>query len=451
MWKLLDVFKKRKKKDIVGGIEERKDMADDELSIRSLGRYAFSSIEKLSQIVNRRAGSKESRREAMLISSLYEEEGSNVDIAEFDLVSDLGYLWPRYLFLSLCILPLLFLIGLPYLGFVLFVLVSLFSYVDAVSGKIVLEKFRKKEKGVNLEVRLEPRGKIVRTIILSAHHDSARLLTRKKHKSDLVLPLVALAYDGIISILLSIIEIAESRFFTFNLPGIASLIMILISMVLAGASYRLWNLYEEECSPGVGDNLSGEGVLLALHRYFSKLRCESTRLIFTSFDAEEVGHQGARAYYDKLGLDYDTININVDGLYGKDELCFLSLDGNGSVQLSSHLASELVHTAKSLGYPLKLGKLPFLGGSTDAMAASLKGYKATTLSGMHPDARTPGHTREDTLSSVEEETLRIAVEILVKYIQKIDLKDSGESEEEKIATSRLDSARHYKLSLYDEN
>ena len=141
--------------------------------------------------------------------------------------------------------------------------------------------------------------------------------------------------------------------------------------------------------------------------------------------------------------------LNIDGLYDKDELCFLSLDGNGSVKLSDCLSSELVHLAKVLGYSYKTGKLPFLGGSTDAMEAARKGYRATTLTSMHPDAETPAHSEDDTIDAIDRDTLESVIQLMVRYVTDIDGSVCGDDSEEE--RSFIDPERRYKLSIYDED
>ena len=74
---------------------------------------------------------------------------------------------------------------------------------------------------------------------------------------------------------------------------------------------------------------------------------ESTRLLFVSFDAEEAGLRGARAFaraHRSEIAGIATFAYNMDCLYRKDRLRFLLTDLNGSVGLdrpSTALLSEI--------------------------------------------------------------------------------------------------------------
>lgn len=450
MWKLRDLL--FRKKTVPAKFEAKTSEAgDDFLSMRSLAKYSYEIMEKLSLCGPRAAGSKESRRAAVMIAGLFEDLGLEASLKEFDLIPSLGRLWPKACAVSIPSSFVLMIAGLPYVALPLVVFSFVFVYFDGVLGRPLVKRLRKKGKGANVEARLEPVGEVRQTVILSAHHDSAPLFTRKKHKADFVLPFVSCIYSMFLSFSLSIAELVGGKLLRFNLPSLFGFLAISIGVVLSLSSLKLWTLYSSEFSPGVGDNLSGEAVLISLAKYFSRKKTASTRLVFASFDAEEIGHQGARDYFSSLDLPYDTYVINIDGLYDKDELCFICLDGNGSIKLSDHLSSELVHLSKSLGYSVKQGKLPFLGGSTDACEAARAGFRATSLTGMHPDAETKAHTKDDTMAAVSADTLEETIQIMVKYLERLDARNSGETERDGDEKSRLYAPRRYKLSIYDED
>ena len=449
MWKIGKLFKRKPKE--AKTIEAKPDaISEDVLSSRNLARTAYENIERLSsQEGGRPAGSRESRRMASLIASMYEELGLEAKMSEFRVLKDMGRVWPKLAVISMFLAIVFMLFGLPYISLLILILSCVFCYYDGVVGKSILPSIRKKGKGANVEAAVEPEGDVMQTIVFSSHHDSAPLFSRPGYRKDVIYFLSVMVLLLVLSLGFSFWEIAAGHFFRPGITGILGWILLLIAAVLTVPAVRIWNLYSDRFSPGVGDNLSGVGVNLALARYFNSRKLKSTRLVFTSFDSEETGHQGARDYFSSSTLPLDTEVINIDGLYGKDELCFLSLDGNGSVKLSDHLSSELVHLGKVLGYSYKTGKLPFLGGSTDAMEAARKGYRATTLTSMHPDAVTPAHTEEDTIDAIDRETLESVIQLMIRHVTDLDGRNNGNSEEEE--KSFMDTERRYKLSIYDED
>ena len=449
MWKIGKLFKRKPKE--TGAIEARPDViSEDVLSSRNLARIAYENIERLaSQEGGRPAGSRESRRMASLIASMYEELGLEAKLNEFHVLKDLGKVWPRVAVVSMFLSILLMLVGLPYIALLVLVLSGVFCYFDGVVGRDLFPFLRKKGKGANVEVVLEPKGEVSQTIVFSAHHDSAPLFRNPGYRKDVIYFMAIMVVLLVLSLGFSFWEIASGCFFRPGITGILGWILLVIATALAVPAVKIWNLYSDRFSPGVGDNLSGEGVNLALARYFTNRNLKTTRLVFTSFDSEETGHQGARDYFASTDLPLDTEILNIDGLYEKDELCFLSLDGNGSVKLSDYLSSELVHLGKVLGYSYKTGKLPFLGGSTDAMEAARKGYRATTLTSMHPDATTPAHTEDDTIEAIDKETLESVIQLMIRHVTDLDDRNSGDKTEEE--KSFIDPDRRYKLSIYDED
>lgn len=449
MWKIGKLFRKNRKE------AEKPDVKpdvirEDALSSRNLARIAYENIERLSSVEGGRpAGSRESRRMATLIASMYEEMGLDATMSEFPVQGNLGRIWPKVAVISLFLSIFFMLIGLPYISLIVLAASVAACYFDGIEGRAMLPFAGRKGKGANVEARIEPAGEPVQTIVFAAHHDSAPLFARPNYRKDIIYFIAVMVFLVVLALGFSFWEIAAGHFLRPGITGILGWILLAIALVLSIPATKLWNLYSDRFSPGVGDNLSGTGVNMALARYFISRPLKSTRLVFVSFDSEETGHQGARDYFGKTDLPLDTYVLNIDGLYCRDELCFLSLDGNGSVKLSDHLASDLVHLGKLLGYSFKLGKLPFLGGSTDAMVAAGSGYQATTLTSMHPDAVTPAHSEGDTMEAIDRDTLEEVIQLMIRYVSDIDARNSGaEPEEEK---SVIDPDRHYKLSIYDEN
>ncbi len=139
--------------------------------------------------------------------------------------------------------------------------------------------------------------------------------------------------------------------------------------------------------PGAGDNLISCAMAVQLSRYFSRnkdngIPLAHTRLIFASFDGEEAGLRGARAFYAKYKdqlVTTPTWNFNVDCPYFAKDLFFLTSDINGSVKLSQEMATKCVTIARSMGFEAKSQPVAFLTGGTDAAEAAKVVIHAVSL------------------------------------------------------------------------
>jgi Zn-dependent M28 family amino/carboxypeptidase len=171
------------------------------------------------------------------------------------------------------------------------------------------------------------------------------------------------------------------------------------------------------------------GVTLA--KYFkSHQRPKHTRLVFVSFDAEELCLRGSREFFKKHRKEFHetkTWNFNVDCPYSVDEMKFLTSDINGLVKLSSKLAAKLSEIAHGLGYTTAMPRkiMPF-GGGTDAAEAAKAGIEATCLVGIPYGAKDSRgrdniyHTRRDTVDAVDREIVEGTMGIFLKFIDELD-------------------------------
>lgn len=84
-------------------------------------------------------------------------------------------------------------------------------------------------------------------------------------------------------------------------------------LIVVTAHYDHIGMEGEKIFNGADDNASGTGGLLALAEYFSKNRPNHS-MMFVALDAEEMGHQGAKALVSDFPfpLTQITLNINMD-------------------------------------------------------------------------------------------------------------------------------------------
>jgi hypothetical protein len=170
---------------------------------------------------------------------------------------------------------------------------------------------------------------------------------------------------------------------------------------------------------------------LTLARYFKgHPKPKHTRLIFASYDAEEICLRGSRDFFRKHKREFTetkTWHFNVDCPYSVDDMKFLTSDINGFVQLSHKMAVRLSEIAHELGYSRATtqGIMP-LGGGTDAAEAAKVGIEATCLIGIPygaKDARGRAnlyHTRKDTIESIDPEIIEGTMAIFLRFVEEVD-------------------------------
>ena len=432
--------------------QEKKDA--DVMIASNLSDDAYRMIEELEgELGPRPAATKESRRAARRIASIFEKYSDDVTITSARLYPSINKGFLIILVLLILLMFIFSLFRLPYISLVL-----LGVYLWGIAKEVrkeesFLRRFLSTNEGANVHAVIEPEDAVLRTVIFSAHHDSAEIIEKRKGLDlhsflSLYIPAASLCLMGITALVELIQMIVKLDF----IPGLSRALFIVLSLVAlfsAAASVFMYFKVGSSYSPGAGDNLSGVSVVAELLRYFSfkKKKGEgllNTRLIFVSFDGEECGAQGSAAWLsDNSYLLIDARMINFDGLYKADELAFLTQDGNGLVPLDSHLAAKCSSLASMMGHHVPTGKLGMLGGETDAVSAARCGIPATTLTSMKPELKTPAHSADDTSDKVEKDALAIAIAIGAKLAEdedRVELK----VEEERVPF--LEDGKKYRLT-----
>ncbi|HAP56549.1 MAG TPA: aminopeptidase, partial [Sphaerochaeta sp.] len=145
---------------------------------------------------------------------------------------------------------------------------------------------------------------------------------------------------------------------------------------------------------------------------------------FCSFDGEESGLEGSKAWYQKHKEEMSgSLVLNFDAIYHADKLTFLERDINGTQRLSSRLARRCVQIAKDMGYEAVSESIPRLAGGTDAGRASLAGLEATTLTSVAWDDRTKPsvyHTAGDVVSAIDAKAVEMALSIAIRLVELVD-------------------------------
>lgn len=290
-----------------------------------------------------------------------------------------------------------------------------------------LDRFYPKRRARNVYGLIEPTKEVKRQIIISGHHDSAHVFNFFIHQPKWY----NLRTTGSIFIVIMMIVLSTLSLIFPSLLALQWGIKIFLSLgfLLVG---QMWFFKSKKVAPGAGDNLVASSIAITLGKHFRTQRdhgagLEHTRLIIMSFDAEEEGLRGARAFAKKHQEHFKktkTYLLNMDCLYDEKELFFLTSDLNDFVKLDEKLADELVHIADHIGIKTKTQRQAFLTGGTDAAELAKKGVHATTLIGMpwtNKERSLVYHTPSDTLEHVHPKVVEDTIQIFNRWLMEKDL------------------------------
>ncbi|HMD88373.1 MAG TPA: M28 family peptidase [Anaerolineaceae bacterium] len=279
----------------------------------------------------------------------------------------------------------------------------------------------------NVWSKLEPQGKVEQQIIISGHHDSPQeILFLKKYQKLFAFRAFApdLFHIGGIIFCSSWVFIQA---FSGRLPtyiGVLKIFMLAGLLVVIPKFF----LVGRKVSPGAGDNLIASAMIIQTARMFANQpgtgssSLKHTRLTFISFDAEESGLRGSRAFVRQHSAElqsFPSFMLNIDTIYNANQLQFMLSDLNGYVKLSQETAQECQQIACKAGYPARLTQMLFGGGSTDAAELAKVGFKATTMIAMPTEIIRDGlvyHTLKDTIDRVEPEAVRACLRVIHDFI-----------------------------------
>ena len=303
-----------------------------------------------------------------------------------------------------------------------------------------LDRFYPRRTGTNVLATLEPEGAVHGELILSGHHDSARVFTFLVHQPALYAVRV---YGGIGSLVgLAAVSWAltvqalvagdvTGGFRPETLPGwgIVATIVFTVLVLLVG---QLWWFASSHHTEGAGDNLASTAAALEALRELARRREEGSplrhlRVTAASWGAEEAGLRGSRAWRRAHGDAASACpiwNLNLECLYDPADFFMLTSDINGSVQLSGELANRCAALLERAGHAnIPTRPIAFLTGGTDAAETARAGARATTLMGMpwgNTERNAVYHTPADTVDSVSTEAVAAAIRLATDLAAELD-------------------------------
>jgi aminopeptidase YwaD len=292
--------------------------------------------------------------------------------------------------------------------------------------KELIDPFYPAREGINVVAVLEPKGEAKRQLIVSGHHDSARIFNFYVDRPELFARRINLGIGSVALLLVASVALAAS-----GAPAaarIAAAALFVLGFLLVSP---LWRFASDQGTPGAGDNLVASAAALEILRELRARRdagggLDSTRVVFASFDAEEAGLRGARAFAAARRGEFAALPsfaYNMDCVYKKDRLTFLTTDLNGSVRLDEGLAELCLLLAAAVGAPARARPIAFLTGGTDAAELAKAGVRTSSLMGMEwsNQARESAyHTPADTVGAVEPAAIAAAIDIGVELALALD-------------------------------
>ena len=322
--------------------------------------------------------------------------------------------------------------GLAWVSFAISALSLFVFYGQFLVYWHLLDPLFPKARGYNVYGSIEPSGEVRQQVIVSAHHDAAyvfQILDRlPKLYSPLLLGGVLLMVIGLLVSLVAGILLC----FGIIIPQWISLTLLILGI------FELPFLFftTGQIAPGAGDNMIAVSIAAVIGKLFGDAKkagnnpLKHTRLIILSFDAEECGLRGARAWI-KRHLEElkktKTYALNMDTIYKLNSLNFFDADLNSTVPLSREMAQQCVNIAADLGYSAFISRMSPGGGSTDAAAFGEVGIEATNLCAMSfmvkdYDQNWVYHTHNDFSKYIEPEAVEASLKVVREYILR---KDSG--------------------------
>ena len=333
------------------------------------------------------------------------------------------------LLIDLNIIPLHKIFGVQFLIFSIILIILTVSYfiLEVMKYYEAFDFLFPKKKSKNINGTINPSEKVERTIIFSAHHDSAFEFNTFYYLKRFGQIIINVGYLAVVVVLIGIIlkfifDLVNFKFpILFLVFGIIFLCFIPIILV-----YILFHSYKPVL--GAFDNLSGVSIVLGIGKYLNEHKNDEnfpkkTKVMLISFAGEESGLRGAKRYvkrhFEELKRT-ETILVNMDGIAKKDTLIILEKESGIGAKHDPKIYQPIYEIAKKMNPNAKFASLPF--GATDAAAFSKKKLPVASLGGLDLGYELVPyyHTRYDAPDVVEKEALGQMLELCIKYLKRID-------------------------------
>ena len=321
----------------------------------------------------------------------------------------------------------------PVVGIILSSIALLILFFQFGLYKKLLDPLFKEEVGHNMTAIKKPKGEVKARIFFNGHADAAWLWPINEKYGGIVhisqyifggLGLIYMLSVGIINTIMlgPIIPIIKPSM-TLNL--ILSLIGLFFIPWFIALCF-MWN--KKIIVDGANDNLTGCYIGIAILKALkdNDIELEHTEIGVITTGSEEAGLRGSMAWSKAHKNDYKDVPTWIITYDTIREGKFLSTnyrDLNATVALDKEVGDAFYNAAKELGIYCKKGIIPPFGGATDAAAfKKYGGYKTISIEAMNYNLQPYYHTRKDTWTNLDKNTLADCFAISIKMLENFDKK-----------------------------
>jgi len=299
--------------------------------------------------------------------------------------------------------------------------IVLFSLFPRLLGQLRRQVGRKGKTGHNLAATIPSAAETTRTLVLCAHHDTARASRIPSPKlGELARNMLRLWPAMVLGLAALGVIRAVDMAAPFVPYGwwVALRDVLLVVLGLWGAFLLAYQIIarSEKYSPGANDNGSGVAVLMAAAEMLAREPLLHTSVDVVFFSAEENGLLGSEQYVKEFGDSLENaVALNLDMVGSGERIAYVKGAGMFPPRRTTAWANQLLKQAR----PDIRGRWYLLGNS-DFYSFLRKKIPATSLeaSGGRRDA--VYHTDRDTLDCIEPERLGEAAEVVLEFARALD-------------------------------
>jgi hypothetical protein len=398
-------------------------------TLNSLTRYAFTIVKTIITTIGPRPScSDESHVTARIFEILYRAYCHRSQLQSFTThpAAFLGFLTlVPWIYIASVICLLLHWYVIAALGFTVANIIASHQFIFY---KGTFDFLYPPKTGYNAIGIINPKKEVRQQIIISGHHDSAYEFTFMRTTPRLYrIRVASIILSMVLSLVIGWLIVVNAYWYNSHA---AHIVFMAIIVLLGIANMQMLFFKSKNATPGAGDNLIASAITVVLAKFFSNYRPHYTRLIFVSFDGEECGLKGSKAfakeYKDLVGC-MPTYQLNIDSLYKPELIKFLTSDVNGFAPLSKEFATTCVAIAQNNGHIASTFAMYPGTGATDA-APLAQGAIATTLIALPTEVEKQDsvyHTTNDTVENIHTDVVKATIDIVYSVIHYLDKEMKG--------------------------
>lgn len=387
-------------------------------------------IDELCSFEGRLAGTDAERRAANRVAERLREQGRRATVEPIHVHPQLGLVLAAHCLLGLA--GSLIGVGTPAVGFAMALVAATSLYLDVNTRFYVLRRlfFRRLSQNV---VSPGPNSQAPARVLICAHLDAGR--TGFAYAPKRMRRLVALGRKLHIELtpprilfwsLALLVPVLGARAAGLD-SGLLSVLQLLPTLVLLLAVFALVEIELSDVVPGANDNASGVATALSLAAELDRTKLENLDVWVVVTGGEESLFEGMRSFLRKHGKRLDpatTWIVNVDSV-GRGDVRFATGEG---LAVTFEYGSRLTELCEAIAEADREGHTRYRaaplshGFATDALAARVRRYRATTITCLEPDSVLPAnyHLPTDLPAAIEPAALDRAHGFALDLISALD-------------------------------